>query len=54
MDSQFPDIFSKPGKFLPGVFDKKAPVVEELKFEEINIEEGSPTLNQAKELQDKF
>ena len=37
MDSQFPDIFSKPGQFLPGIFDHQTDKPADFK-EDINIE----------------
>lgn len=51
-DSQFPDIFSKPGKFLPSLIDKEKNGGFG-KFEEINIDDDDLALK-AKNLQDKL
>lgn len=49
MDAEFPDIFGKPGQFLPGIFDQqKAGNFEE----DINIEQQKKL--KVKELQDKL
>ena len=48
-DSEFPDIFSKPGKFLPGILDNNAGNG----FEEINIED-SDKKQKATDLQNKL
>ena len=49
MDSEFPDIFAKPGQFLPGIFDQQKSAGFE---EDINIEHQKKL--KAKELQDQL